>query len=285
VLNYFKIHYTVSQRRGIIGLIICVFLLQGVIFGFNHFNKQETQVFLNSEELSILEKTIDSLKQIQLVKGTSKIYPFNPNFISDDKGYQLGMSADEIDRLIAFRKKNKFVNSTLEFQKVTGVSDALLAKISPYFKFPDWVNAKNDNDGYQKKVPKMIDINNASAQDLMEIPGIGPSISAKIIKQRDEMGGFLSKEQYQYIWGLTPEVQQMMLRYCQIRDVSKVKRFKINELSMKELTLIPYYNYALAKETITYRSMHKGIQNIEDLTKVKGFPVEKLNIIVLYLEF
>lgn len=285
MLNYFKIHYTISQRRGIIGLIICVFLLQGIIFGFNHYHKQETHVFLNSEELAVLEQTIDSLKQVQLAKGTSKIYPFNPNFITDYKGYQLGMSTAEIDRLLAFRKKNQFVNSAIEFQKITGVSDVLLAKISPFFKSPDWVNAKNDNYGYQKKVPKVIDINKASAQDLMEIPGIGPSISAKIIKQRDEMGGFLSTEQYQYIWGLTPEVQQAMLKYCHIRDVSKVKRFKINELSMKELTLIPYYNYALAKETITYRSMHKGIQNIEDLTKVKGFPVEKLNIIVLYLEF
>jgi DNA uptake protein ComE-like DNA-binding protein len=34
---------------------------------------------------------------------------------------------------------------------------------------------------------------------------------------------------------------------------------------------------------VTYRSMNGDINNIEDLTKIKGFPVEKLNIIALYL--
>jgi hypothetical protein len=29
----------------------------------------------------------------------------------------------------------------------------------------------------------------------------------------------------------------------------------------------------------------KGINNIEDLTKIKGFPVDKANLIGLYLDF
>jgi DNA uptake protein ComE-like DNA-binding protein len=36
---------------------------------------------------------------------------------------------------------------------------------------------------------------------------------------------------------------------------------------------------------IIYRSMNGDIKNIEDLTKIKGFPVEKANIIALYLDF
>ena len=286
MLSYFKSSYTNSQRRGIIGLMVCIVLLQIAIFSFRYFNESNPKGFEKTKEILALEQTLDSLKKKQKQQSQPKIYPFNPNFITDYKGYQLGLSVEEIDRLLTFRKNNQFVNSAKEFQKVTGVSDALLAKISPYFKFPDWVNASKDSkNGFQKKAPKTMDINKATAEDLMEIPGIGPGISTKIIKLRDEMGGFLSTEQYQHIWGLSPEVQQSMLKYCLIKDVSQVKRYKINELSMKELASIPYYNYGLAKETITYRSMHNGIKNIEDLTKIKGFPVEKLNIIVLYLEF
>ena len=48
----------------------------------------------------------------------------------------------------------------------------------------------------------------------------------------------------------------------------------------------PYFSkYQLAKSIVTYRSMNGEIKNIEDLTKIKDFPVEKANIIVLYLEF
>ena len=36
------------------------------------------------------------------------IYPFNPNFISDYKGYKLGMSIQEIDRLHQYRAQNKY---------------------------------------------------------------------------------------------------------------------------------------------------------------------------------
>ena len=49
------------------------------------------------------------------------------------------MSAEEINRLHAYRAKNKWVNSRKEFQRITKVSDSLLKQIAPYFKFPDWV--------------------------------------------------------------------------------------------------------------------------------------------------
>jgi DNA uptake protein ComE-like DNA-binding protein len=41
----------------------------------------------------------------------------------------------------------------------------------------------------------------------------------------------------------------------------------------------------LAKQIVTFRSMNGNIKNIEDLINIKGFPVEKANIISLYLEF
>ena len=82
---------------------------------------------------------MDSLIAQQRQNSAPKIYPFNPNYITDYKGYTLGMSAEEINRLHAYRAKNKWVNSSKEFQRITKVSDSLLKQIAPYFKFPDWV--------------------------------------------------------------------------------------------------------------------------------------------------
>ncbi|RYX78494.1 helix-hairpin-helix domain-containing protein, partial [bacterium] len=91
------------------------------------------------------------------------------------------MSIQEIDRLMAFRKENKYVNSAEEFQEVTKISDSLLAVMSPLFKFPDWiknkkefVDNKNDKKEYKKypderftKKEKitLIDINQATQED------------------------------------------------------------------------------------------------------------------------
>ena len=51
----------------------------------------------------------------------------------------MGLSTEEIDRLLKYRSKGNWINSTEDFKKVTGVDDTLLNKLSKSFKFPDWL--------------------------------------------------------------------------------------------------------------------------------------------------
>jgi DNA uptake protein ComE-like DNA-binding protein len=201
------------------------------------------------------------------------------------------MSVVEIDRLLAFRKQNKFVNSAEEFQQVTKVSDSLLKAISPYFKFPDWVkNKKSFNNSYEKKdfsKPEkkfFLDINLASQEDLIKVYGIGEGLSKRILEQKEKLGSFVSMEQMNDVWGLSPEVIENLNKSFFVKNTSAIKKMNINSASIKELSQFPYFKYNLAKEIVTYRTMNGDIK-IEDLTKIKGFPVEKLKIIALYLEF
>lgn len=78
-----------------------------------------------------MQAKIDVLKEKASKQDPVKIFPFNPNFISDYKGYKLGMSVAEIDRIHSFRAKNEYANSPEDFQKVTQISDSLLNVISP----------------------------------------------------------------------------------------------------------------------------------------------------------
>jgi len=236
------------------------------------------------------QNAIDSLK-LQNKNFKATIYPFNPNFITDFKGYKLGMSVAEIDRLLAYRKQNKFVNSAAEFQAVTKVSDSLLKVISPYFKFPDWVtNKKEFTSTYVKtEFPKkeklvILDINLATKEDLMKVYGIGDKISDRILEQRTKLGSFVSMEQMQDVWGLSPEVIEKLNTSFVVKSTPNLHKININTASVKELSQFPFFRYALAKEIVIYRTMHSDIK-IEDLSKIKGFPVEKIKIIALYLEF
>ena len=280
--------YSKSQRIGIILLFLIIVICQG-FYLFNDFKTFETT---NKEEANWLanQSLIDSLK-LQNKNYKPTIYSFNPNFITDFKGYKLGMSVAEIDRLLAYRKQNKFVNSAAEFQAVTKVSDSLLRTISPYFKFPDWVkNKKEYNSTYVKnefsRVEKItiLDINEASKEDLMKIYGIGDKISDRILEQKGKLGAFVSMEQMHDVWGLSPEVIEKLNQYFDVKSTSKIKRININNASVKELSQFPFFRYALAKEIVIYRSMNGDIKT-EDLSKIKGFPVDKIKIIALYLEF
>ncbi|KIA87558.1 helix-hairpin-helix domain-containing protein [Flavobacterium sp. AED] len=286
---YFK--FSREQRNGLFLLFAIIIVLQLVYF-FVDFsavvkNYPEKQKWLS------LQSQIDSMKTDNS-KAFPKIYPFNPNFITDYKGYKLGMSVQEIDRLLAFRKENKYVNSAAEFQNVTKVSDSLLNAIAPFFKFPDWVKNKKEFKAYKndpdqafakKEKNVLIDINQATKEDLVKIYGIGEAISLRILKQKESLGGFVSMEQMKDVWGLSPEVIENLNTHFKISVLPNFKKIDINNASLKELSQFYYFKYTLAKEIVTYRSMTGNIKNIEDLTKIKGFPVDKANIIGLYLDF
>jgi DNA uptake protein ComE-like DNA-binding protein len=284
--SYFQ--FTKSQRSGIILLVLLCVTLQLVYF-FIDFktvinNSKEKQEWL------AFQTEIDSLKQIKR-DYIPKIFPFNPNFITDFKGYKLGMSVAEIDRLLNFRKTNKYVNSVEDFQNVTKVSDSLLNTMSPYFKFPDWVNNKKEfKSNYipfeKKKVKNIIlDINLATKEDLIKVYGIGPALSDRILKQKELLGGFVSMEQMNDVWGLSPEVIENLNKNFKVAGLPKVKRVDINNATIKELMLFPYFKYALAKAIVTYRSMNGDFKENADLIKINGFPDDKINIIGLYLYF
>ena len=62
------------------------------------------------------------------------------------KAYRLDITAEEYDRLTAYRNSGKWINSVEDFKTVTKISDDRLAKISPYFKFPEWVVAQQNEE-------------------------------------------------------------------------------------------------------------------------------------------
>ncbi|WP_073203511.1 ComEA family DNA-binding protein [Flavobacterium xinjiangense] len=288
ISGYFM--FSREQRKGIFVLFGIIIVLQMLYFlgDFSMLVKE----FPEKQKWLSLQSQIDSMKMEK--KESPKIYLFNPNFITDYKGYKLGMSVQEIDRLLAFRKENKYVNSAKEFQNVTQVSDSLLNSIAPLCKFPDWVNNKKQFKSYEKYSNKafaekekifFIDINKATKEDLIKIYGIGEAISLRILKQKENLGGFVSMEQMKDVWGLSPEVIENLNTHFKVSVMPNFKKIEINNASLKELSQFSYFRYPLAKEIVTYRSMNGDIKNIEDLTKIKGFPVDKIKIIELYLVF
>ena len=99
-----------------------------VVFQFAYFklSSKNANISTDNDQLESFIREVDSLKQLKLVEQEPKIYPFNPNYITDYKGYSLGMSIEEINRLHAFRAKEQWVNSAKQFQEVTKISDSLL---------------------------------------------------------------------------------------------------------------------------------------------------------------
>ncbi|TDQ23947.1 helix-hairpin-helix domain-containing protein [Tenacibaculum caenipelagi] len=297
-MKIFKSHfwYYKRQRNGIFFLIVVIIALQ-FIYTYVDFSSEEEQN-VKTSELIAFQNQIDSLKIIELEKRTPKLYPFNPNYITDFKGYRLGMSVAEIDRLHYFRKQNKYVNSAKEFQSVTKISDSLLAEISPYFKFPDWVNKrekqKKSKEATSNSVEKYIyikvqkvstnNINKATRQDFETVSGIGEVLSARIIKYRSKLQGYSHPSQLYEVWGLDKETANEVLQVFKIVEKPIVKKININTAVFKEVLKNPYIDYELCKKIFEYRDEVAELQNISELRNIKDFPLDKYDRIVIYLE-
>ena len=292
-MKIFKSHfwYTKNQRNGILLLLIIIIFLQ-LILHFKNFDSQQ-MVDLSLPKITSYNKQLDSLKKKSSKKKKFKIYPFNPNYISDYKGYQLGLNVDQIDRLLAYREQKLYVNSSKEFQTITKISDSLLQKISPFFKFPEWVQKKNNNKNNQQRyIPNSrinvseittVDINKATLKDFTAIEGLDEYISERIIKYRSKLQGFSFKEQLFEVWGLDEQMANKILSTFSIKNKPIIKKVNINTASFKEVLSNPYIDYELCIQIFDYKDEVAELQSISEIKNIEGFPIKKYNRIVLYL--
>ncbi|MEX0360366.1 MAG: ComEA family DNA-binding protein, partial [Allomuricauda sp.] len=272
-----------QERSGIFFLLLLIIVLQGVYFYVSSSSNTEPSKFLVD---NLEQSWVDSLRHIQQQKPSFKLYPFNPNFIKEYKGYTLGIAPDELDRLYAFRKQGKYVNSAEEFQRVTLVSDSLLLHIAPYFKFPNWNNSAKSTFTKKRNASnrvEILDLNKATAQDLKKVKGIGDKLSARIVKFRDRLGGFLVEEQLHDVYGLEPEVVERTLKKFKVLTLPEIRKVNVNTATVEELSRLIYINQSLAQEIVQFRQVNGSFKSLGDLTKVETFPNERIDRIKLYL--
>lgn len=275
-----------KQRNGIFFLLVIIVVLQIVIFYVDFSSEEKIEV--SQQTINVFQHELDSLRSVEVENSKPKIFPFNPNYISDFKGYQLGMSVQEIDKLLAFRSKGLYVNSVKQFQQVTGVSDRLLVEISPHFKFPAWVTSKKSQNTKStiSKVATIVevkDINLVSAGELRVVKGIGETLAARIINYRKKLQGYSYNSQLYEVWNLDGEVVKNLLMHFKVMEQPVIQKINVNTATFKEVLAIVYIDYELTKKIFNYKDEVAEIQSIEELKKIDGFPLVQFDRIALYL--
>ena len=280
-MTKFKSHFGFSKKKriGIFLLVIIICSIQLLIW--SDFIKPDFEFYVD-EELIALNKKMDSIHSSSTFK-TDTIYPFNPNFIDDYKGYVLGLNTTEIDKLLKYRSEGNWINSTEDFKRVTGVDDSLLHKLSKSFEFPDWIKNKTTSIQRKKSKDKIGDLNTATKNQLISVYGIGEKLSQRIINYRDKWGGFLTENELYLIYGLDSLVINRIKKKFKIFNPRNIEILNINKVNSFELVKVPFIDYELAFEIVDYRKLLDGYTHVDQIKKVKGFPLNKFDIIKLYL--
>ena len=237
----------------------------------------ETTAPLAVGEMERHQAFIDSMIGAQK-KRNNIIHPFNPNYLTDYRAYVLGIDKNTIDRLFSFRKSGKFINSAAEFKRITQMEDSLFESIKPFLKFPNFTKYKKE------KVFKVLkkDINEVEEFDFLKVKGIGKVLSSRIVKYRKYIKGFSTLDQLYEVYGLDSLVVDNVKNHFEIQKLPELKKIKISEASLYDLSRVPYINKEESTEIIKLRTRQKKII-LEDLFHITGFDSLKISRISLYL--
>ena len=271
-----KAAFGISVRRKTRAVFLLLVILS-VVFLYRY-----TKQSIPDAKLLVLDEAlqthIDSLKRLPVAKT---IYPFNPNFISDQRGYFLDLSTDEIDRLHRFREKGHWINSKEKFQEVTKVDNVWMQQYGPYFQFPTYIS-KTLSRSETKKIYPSIDLNTASVEEFKQVNGIGAVLSKRIVAYRKRLGGYADSDQLYEVYGLKPEVVAQLKMRCSLITLPKIQKISLQGASLDDLARLPYLTYSEARHLVAFRTK-KGTLRWQDLRKPLEFDSLKIQRLTLYL--
>jgi DNA uptake protein ComE-like DNA-binding protein len=129
-----------------------------------------------------------------------------------------------------------------------------------------------------------LDINSCDSMTLVALPGIGPVLSARIIKFRNLLGGFARVEQLKEVYGL-PEETYEMIKGRLFADASAIRRININSAGYIGLSRIHYLEKYEVTAILNYIKLEGRANNIDELIENKILTPEKAEKVEAYIDF
>ncbi len=135
---------------------------------------------------------------------------------------------------------------------------------------------------YSKPKIEPVELNSAAQEQLVLLNGIGESFASRILKYREIIGGYVSKEQLLQVYGLD-SVLYLKIKDDVLVNSSLVKRYNINIDTEEELAKFRRIGYKRAKILVNYRNQHGKFSSIKDLMKTQVFSDSLLYLIEPYI--
>ncbi|MFT4526222.1 MAG: competence protein ComEA [Bacteroidia bacterium] len=266
----------------------------------------ESIKFLGPEHFVKLHAQIDSADQAKPWKSKKKYEPklkkelvaFNPNALDSLGWRELGLSPKQAQVMVRIQKERNGFKSKQELGKINMLNH-IFSEIESFIQLPDTVARKKwvkkeypkrefKKDTTKRKWPKKefkklsINLNLTDTLELVKLYGIGPSFARRIVKFRNNLGGFHSKEQLLDVWGMDSA------RYAGIEaeifvTAELLQAININTATYEDIKNHPYIKYNVAKAIVNYRQQHGPFKQVSDLGKIHLINPELLQKLRPYL--
>jgi len=286
-----KTYFDFSKKERIGVLLLCSLLLV-LIFIFN----VESQQFLPSG----LEVDPADIEYIQLSSATEKksgddagdktiadkdnCSLFDPNDLDKQGWTELGFSEKQALSILNYKNNYGPFKKKSDIKKLYVVSDEKFNELEPFIQFKQEVI--EDRDAAQSaaiieiKENKVL-INQATQEELIALPHIGPVYAERIMKFRDKLGGFVTTAQYDDLY-ISDEAKKSLNIFASL-DTNNVRKVDINNASKQELKHIPGSSWELVAMILKEREK----STLEHLNWLPENIIsdEDLEIFIKYINF
>lgn len=191
-----------------------------------------------------------------------------------------GMGLDAIVRFRARQKVIGFLDPVqleVKFRRMEVAQKNRLAKKypKPYYFKATWAPRKQDD--------WKIDMNGADSLAWVALPGIGPGFAKRILKFKEQLGGFYQVNQLKEVYGMdTIWVERYRNRFHLGTGV--YRKLQVNRLLWQEFRH-PYLPYAQAKLFLNYRKQHGVVRDFDELSQIKLLDLRAWERLRPYLAF
>lgn len=293
--DYFS--FSKSERNGILVLIflICILLIvngllphlqKNRIVDFSEF-ENEIQEFEKQLKIETQDKdnNNDQWSGKDARSRSQEFFPFDPNQTTRKDWERLGLTDKQINTIFNYLNSGGKFYKKEDLAKIYSLSRAQYKMLEPYIRVKPLVPnspASPENKLNTKPKAHFVEINSADTVDLMSLWGVGPVFARRIIKYRDLLGGFVSKDQLLEVYGFKRETLERILPVIEIDSVLIIK-ININEATYRELIRHPYLNEYQVRAILNYRKLKGRYTEVKELTENKLLPQDTFLRVRSYL--
>jgi competence protein ComEA len=168
------------------------------------------------------------------------------------------------------------------FNEEPAVSTAVSENIPDKTEYQNDTKQEKQVRNYRRTAP--LELNTCDSASLVVLPGIGPVLSARIIKYRRLIGGYVKVSQLKEVYGL-PEETYNMISSRLMADPALVRKIKVNSADFAALSRHPYFKRNEVSAIMKFRELKGSIVGIDEMLENNLISVETAEKIRDYLEF
>jgi DNA uptake protein ComE-like DNA-binding protein len=210
-------------------------------------------------------------------------HAIDPNTMKENDWVKIGFSKKEASSIVKFQTKAGGFKFKEDLKKLYCMSDERFLSLEPFLNLPEKSYKSEQFPKNTKRQIAIIELNSCDSIALISLRGIGPGWARRIIKRRNQLGGFYCLEQLLEMKGFNDTLLNTLRTQVKV-DSSFIQKLNINQLSLEDLQKHPYCWYGVGKSIVNYRLQHGPFRTVEGLKKIYTLRPETYEKLVHYVK-